>query len=182
MAQALQHHPAAQFAGLQAARTADRRTSPRRSALRCPGATGYSPLDRQSKLTAGTKLGGSHIGVRYWEYLPQLFSWPADRDHNPCPFGAVYQLGRNALAATATSNDEIDLSLGHTLIVYDSRNPAFNAGGKADRQWEATLGACLVPGLLRRISWQHLAGAITPTPELSWLVEGLRRKYGIVTD
>tara|TARA_R110002072_G_scaffold91255_5_gene203538 strand:- start:2579 stop:3427 length:849 start_codon:yes stop_codon:yes gene_type:complete len=122
------------------------------------------------------------IGVRYWEYLPQLFSWPADRDHNPCPFGAVYQLGRNALAATATSNDEIDLSLGHTLIVYDSRNPAFNAGGKADRQWEATLGACLVPGLLRRVSWQHLVGAITPTPELSWLVEGLRGKYGIVAD
>jgi hypothetical protein len=29
------------------------------------------------------------IGVRYWQHLPQLFAWPGDRDHEPCPFGAV---------------------------------------------------------------------------------------------
>jgi hypothetical protein len=34
------------------------------SALRCGGAAGYSPLDRQSKLTAGTKRGGRSIIFR----------------------------------------------------------------------------------------------------------------------
>ena len=58
MAQALQHHQAAQFAELQAARASDHRASPRRSALRCREAAAYSPLNRKSKLTAGTKRGG----------------------------------------------------------------------------------------------------------------------------
>ena len=58
MAQALQHHQAAQFAGLQAARASDHRASPRRSALRCREAAAYSPLNRKSKLTAGTKHRG----------------------------------------------------------------------------------------------------------------------------
>jgi hypothetical protein len=40
------------------ARTADHRASPRRYALRCREAAGYSPLNKQSKLTAGTKRGG----------------------------------------------------------------------------------------------------------------------------
>jgi len=45
MAQALQHHPAAQFAGLEAARTADHRASPQRSALRCREAAEGGSLD-----------------------------------------------------------------------------------------------------------------------------------------
>ena len=57
MAQALQNYQAAQFAGLQAARTKDHRASPRRSALRCREAAGYSPHNKQSKLTAATKRG-----------------------------------------------------------------------------------------------------------------------------
>jgi len=122
------------------------------------------------------------IGVRYWEHLPRLFAWSADRDHDPCPFGTVYQLARNALAATVMRSGEIDPATGHALVVYDARNPAFDAGGDADRQWEAAVGACLVPGLLRRVSWQRLAGFITPASELTWLVDGLREKYGIVAD
>lgn len=119
------------------------------------------------------------IGVRYWEHLPRLFAWPADQDHNPCPFGAVYQLARNALAAAITPGGEIDPARGHALVIYDALNPAFDAGGEADRQWEAAISACLVPGLLRRVSWQRLLGFIAPAPELAWLVDGLREKYGI---
>lgn len=119
------------------------------------------------------------IGVQYWDHLPKLFDWPADRDHSPCPFGNVYQLARNALAAVVKPDGTIDTDRGHALIVYDARNPAFQAGGVADKQWEATLAACLVPGLMRRISWQRLLRFIAAEPDLTWLVDGLREKYGL---
>lgn len=80
------------------------------------------------------------------------------------------------LAATVMSSGEVG---GHALIVYDARNPAFRVGGEADCQWEAAVGECLVPGLLRRVSWQRLLGFITSAPELTWLVNGVRGKYGI---
>ena len=122
------------------------------------------------------------IGVRNWEQLPRLFAWPSDRDHVPCPFAAVYLLARNPLTATVMPSGEVDPAGGHAPVVYDSRNPTFDAGGEADRQWEAAVGACLVPGLLRRVSWRCLAGFITQASELTWLVDGLGEKYGIVAD
>jgi len=122
------------------------------------------------------------IGVRYWEHLPRLFAWASDRDHVPCPFAAVYHLTRNPLTATVMPSGEVDPAGGHAPVVYDSRNPTFDAGGEADRQWEAAVGACLVPGLLRRVSWRCLAGFITQASELTWLVDGLGEKYGIAAD
>ena len=38
-------------------------------------------------------------GVRYWDYLPELFDWSADRNMDPCPLHGTYQLARNVLAA-----------------------------------------------------------------------------------
>ncbi len=122
------------------------------------------------------------IGVQYWKHLPQVFDWPADHDHEPCDFGAVYQLARNALAAVVTDDGDIDSTRGHALIVYDARNPAFQAGGKADRQWETAVAACLLPGLLRRVSWQRLLTSMATAPELGWLVAAMGEKYGIVPD
>jgi len=107
------------------------------------------------------------IGVQYWDHLPQLFDWPADHDHEPCPFGYTYQLARNALAAVVKSDGTIDTARGHALIVYDARNPAFQAGGIADKQWEAALAACLVTGLMRRLSWQRLLSFIGAAPDLA---------------
>lgn len=121
----------------------------------------------------------TEIGVRYWDHLPRLFDWPDDRDHHPCPFGDVYQLARNALAAAVTPDGELDPAGGHALVVYDARNPAFHAGGKAGRQWERALGACRVPGLLRRLSWQCLMAAFLSAPELRYLVQGMGEKYGV---
>lgn len=34
-------------------------------------------------------------------------------------------------------------------------------------------------GLLRRASWQGLMSVLAEAPELAWLVEGVRDKYGI---
>ena len=129
-----------------------------------------------------TRCSLTEIGARYWERLPDLFAWPADRDHTPCPFGLVYQLARNALAATQTPDGAFDPGGGHALVLYDARNPALQAGGKADAQWEAAQSACLVPGLLRRLTWQRFAEHTAAAPELMWLTEGLKEKYGFLSN
>lgn len=121
----------------------------------------------------------TEIEILYWQYLPDIFDWVPDRDHDSCPFGACYQLARNALAACFAPDGGFDPDRGHALLIYDKRNPAFADGGEAERQWRDTLDACRVPGLLRRVSWQRLASAIAAAPELAWLAEGLRAKYGI---
>jgi len=76
----------------------------------------------------------------------------------------------------------VDTARGHALIVYDARNPAFQAGGVADKQWQTALAACLVPGLMRRISWQRLLKFIGAAQDLAWLVGGLREKYGLIPE
>lgn len=126
----------------------------------------------------------TEIGIRYWEYLPHLFHWPSDQDHNPCPFGSVYQLARNAMAASVIPDGRVDTAGGHVLVVYDARNPAFGEGRKARKkfardQLETTEAACHVPGLVRRLSWQRLLTAISRAPELDYLVAGLAGKYGL---
>ena len=125
----------------------------------------------------------AEIGVRYWEHLPRLFDWSPDRDHEPCPFGATYQLARNALAAAAiTGEGSLGPPGGHVLVVYDARNPAFRAGGKADRQWQQVVGACLHQGLFRRLSWQALLASLAGAPGLAYLIDGLGEKYGLEPD
>ena len=124
----------------------------------------------------------TEIGIRYWEYLPHLFDWPSDRDHVPCPFGDVYQLARNALAATVTLDGTFKPSTGHVIVVYDARNPEFREDGEAERQWDIATAACRVPGLLRRLSWQRLMAALARAPELAYLVDDVERKYGLKPD
>ena len=121
----------------------------------------------------------TELGIQYWAHLPRLFDWSADRDHLPCPFGAVYQPARNVLAATIDAEGRADSTRGHALVVYDSRNPAFCPGGKADKQWRSAVGASLHNGLLRRLSWQNLLASLTKAPELMYLIDGLREKYGL---
>ncbi len=85
-------------------------------------------------------------------------------------------------AAVVTPDSEVDPARGHALVLYDARNPAFQADGAADRQWEATIAACLVPGLLRRLSWQRLLTFIATVPDLAWLVDALRDKYALLPE
>ena len=124
----------------------------------------------------------TEIDIMYWTYLPHLFDWPADRDHQPCPFGEVYQLARNALAAALTSAGRLDPTNGHVLVIYDARNPEFQNDGKAEKQWYLTSGECRIPGLVRRLSWQSLITAIICAPELAYLIDGLGKKYGLEPD
>ena len=124
----------------------------------------------------------AEIGIQYWEHLPHLFDWSPDRDHEPCPFGATYQLARNALAATITTEGSLKPDGGHVLVVYDARNPAFQGGGKAEGQWGSAVGACLHQGLLRRLSWQRLLTSLAGGPEFAYLVDSLGEKYGLEPD
>ena len=121
----------------------------------------------------------TEIGVQYWQHLPQLFDWTADCDHVPCPLEDVYQLARNALAATLTPDGAIDQTTGHTLVVYDARNPEFQEGGKAEIKWASATLDCRIPGLLRRLSWQSLLATLADAPELAYLVDGVQTKYGL---
>ncbi|MCY4052499.1 MAG: hypothetical protein OXE98_01315, partial [Hyphomicrobiales bacterium] len=121
----------------------------------------------------------SEQGILYWRHLPQLFDWSADRDHAPCPFAGIYQLARNALAATVSPAGVFDAKSGHMLFVYDGRNPEFRPDGSGGRQWRTALEACRVDGLLRRISWQGLLGSLSGAEELRWLLDALERKYGL---
>ena len=50
--------------------------------------------------------------VRYWQYLPELFDWPADRNMKPCPLDGTYQLARNVLAACVRPDGTVDANGG----------------------------------------------------------------------
>ena len=121
----------------------------------------------------------TEINIRYWDHLPRLFHWQADRDHDPCPFWKVYQLARNALAATLTGEGALNHTGGHALVVYDARNPEFQVKGKAEKQWQQAVNERRIPGLLRRLSWQRLMVAVARAPELKYLVDAAGEKYGI---
>jgi hypothetical protein len=118
--------------------------------------------------------------VRYWEYIPQLFRWSANVDAHPCPLAQTYQLARNLLAVSVNADGVLDTSNAHVLVIYDHRNPDFAPGGTADAQWQQTVAALRFPKMLRRLSWQQLAGHLATHQPLQWLVDGLQSKYGIV--
>ena len=147
-----------------------------------PGAPSYAEqhCDGNYRIQRGrgARCALTEIGVRYWTYLPHLFDWAADGDLWPCPFSEVYQLARNALAATVSERG-FNPDSGHVLVVYDARNPEFAADGEAGHQYESATSACRVPGLIRRLSWQRLVNALTCAPELAYLLTGLEGKYGI---
>jgi len=126
-----------------------------------------------------TRCSLTEIGVRYWQYLPRLFDWSADRDMTPCPLDGTYQLARNVLAACVHPDGTVNADGGHALVIYDDRNPAFLPGGEAARQWAAAAGAPVRRPLLRRCSWQRLVAHLASDPDLAWLVNGLATKYGI---
>jgi hypothetical protein len=119
-------------------------------------------------------------GVRYWSYTAELFGWPSDTDHRPCPLESTYQLMRNVLAVCVDEAGALDLKRGHTLVIYDARNPSMVSGGKGDRQWRAASEASRVPGLLRRLSWQAFISQWPNDPVLEWLKQELAAKYGLL--
>ena len=87
---------------------------------------------------------------------------------------------RNVLAVCVDEAGALDLKRGHTLVIYDARNPSMVSGGKGDRQWRAASEALRVPGLLRRLSWQAFISQWPNDPVLEWLKQELAAKYGLL--
>jgi hypothetical protein len=121
----------------------------------------------------------TEIKVNYWKYLGDLFGWPSELDHRPCPLNRTYQLVRNVLAACVNDDGSLDTNTGHALIIYDQRNPAMAADGICDIQWRAAYEALKNRGLLRRLSWQAFMAQWPNDAILDWLKTELRAKYAL---
>ncbi|HYQ70653.1 MAG TPA: hypothetical protein VET88_01865 [Gammaproteobacteria bacterium] len=121
----------------------------------------------------------TETGVQYWTYAPEILSWDSTTDMNPCPLRETYQLIRNILAACVTTDGQIEMEKAHALTIYDARNPSFQHGGTANRQWHTAKSALRNNGNLRSCSWQRLLLHIYRDPDLHWLVGALNAKYAL---
>jgi hypothetical protein len=120
----------------------------------------------------------SEIGVRYWDFVPLLFNWSADSALNPCPLNTTYQLVRSMLAICVHPDGTVRTDSGHVVLLCDERNPAFGPNGKGFKAWNEVKSALKMPELLQKCTWQEVATAISRCPEIGWLADGLKRKYG----
>ena len=120
----------------------------------------------------------SEIGVKYWQYVPVFFQWRNDINHKPCPLHHDYQLVRNVLVACVRADGTIAPHGGHVLVIYDERNPAFQAGGPALAEYDKTRSALRDPTLLRKCSWQRIIRHLRDSAILPWLTEAIALKYG----
>ena len=148
-----------------------------------PGVSNYEKdhCDRTYSVQRGRKERCSltEIGVKYWKYVPQLFTWANDKDIDPCPLYMNYQLVRNVLAAGVRPDGTVSPGYGHVVLVYDERNPAFQEDGNGEIAYTQVKSALLEPGMLRRCSWQQITQHLRKQNVLSWLTEGLELKYGL---
>jgi len=120
----------------------------------------------------------SEIGVKYWEYIPEIFQWSNNQDLDPCPVNNNYQLIRNILASCVKENGTLSINCGHTVLIYDERNPAFQPGGKGFISYTNTKYCLNNPRLLRKCSWQRIFQAMRHKSILPWLLYELKLKYG----
>lgn len=122
----------------------------------------------------------TEIGVQYWSYIPTILSWDSATDMRPCPLRDTYQLIRNVLAACVTTDGLVNTENAHMLAIYDARNPAFQDGGKANRQWLTAKRALRNQENMRSCSWQRLVMHISKDPDLNWMISALNAKYGFI--
>lgn len=120
----------------------------------------------------------TEIEVLYWKYIPELFKWESDIDHNPCPLNKNYQLVRNVLSACVRPDGTVSPRNGHVVLIYDEWNPAFQEGGKGLTAYEETRQALREPSLLKKYSWQEIVKLLRNNNDLPWLTEQLHDKYG----
>lgn len=122
----------------------------------------------------------TEIGVLYWKYVPELFEWPNEIDLIPCPLDKNYQLVRNILAVCVRPDGKVWPKNGHVVLIYDERNPAFQAGGNGFIAFTETQQALKYAGLLKKCSWQRIVRHLKQKAILPWLIEQLELKYGLM--
>ncbi len=75
---------------------------PRRDMRQCNGnyALQTNPINGETARCALTAKG-----IRYWEHIPEIFSFSADQEYSPCPFaGSWYQWMRNLVQCSAIAH------------------------------------------------------------------------------
>ena len=126
---------------------------------------------RQSRCTL------TEIGVRYWDFAPEILAWDNSVDMQPCPLRDTYQLVRNILAACVTEDSKVDTQNAHALVIYDAHNPAYQEGGKAFNQFQKVKRELKDNTVLRSCSWQKLIRHISRDPDADWLCNAVIAKY-----
>ena len=121
----------------------------------------------------------TEIEVHYWRHLANLTTWRTESNLAPCPLRRTYQLARNVMAASVEKNGESYLATGACVLLVDSRNPAFGVDGKGRRAFDCLGSSLRNPASLRMTTWQSVAGRLRTDGKLTWLVDGLRLKYGL---
>ena len=86
---------------------------------------------------------------------------------------------RNILAACVRPDGQVNPDKGHTVLIYDERNPAFREGGDGYKAFIDTKKALHNTALLRRCSWQKIVHYLRSKNDLTWLTSQLSLKYGI---
>lgn len=136
----------------------------------------YAP---QPGRAPGQRCALTEKGIAYWHYIPQLFHWRNDLDHQPCPIWKPYQLVRNVLAAAVDPEQREVRGQPAAVLVYDANNPAFAPGGKIDEQFKTVQAALLGPATLRRTTWQVIATILAGQGRYDDLLAWVDEKYGI---
>jgi len=121
----------------------------------------------------------TEIGVRYWDYVPELFKLSGDMDYAKCPLKDNYQLVRNVLAACVREDGIASPAIGHAVLVYDERNPEFAEGGKGAEAFRLTHEALQDSRNLLMVSWQMICSFMRQKKLLGWLTDAISDKYGI---
>ncbi len=118
-------------------------------------------------------------GIKYWDFIPDLFRWDQYKDICPCPINKNnYQLVRNILAIGVNSYGVTNTNQGHVLVLYDENNPSFQKGGECLNAFEWTWNALREPAMLRKCSWQRIVKQIRIQKYLPWLTDQIYEKYG----
>jgi hypothetical protein len=133
----------------------------------------------QAGWAPGQRCALTEKGILYWHYIPQLFKWPADQDHFPCPIWKPYQLVRNLLAAAVDPERGQVWGEPVAVLAYDANNPAFAPGGKVDEQFRTVQAALQGPAVLKRTTWQAMAKVLSEKGGYEDLLVWLEEKYGI---
>jgi hypothetical protein len=118
-------------------------------------------------------------GIAYWRYIPQLFRWSAGDSYPTCPTWKSYQLVRNVLAAAVNPATEEVWGRPVAILVHDANNPECRPGGEIDKQFCEVQEALAEPTVLRRATWQAIAGSLAEQGGYGKLVTWLDEKYGI---
>lgn len=121
----------------------------------------------------------TEIGVLYWKFIPGLFKWVNDIDHENCPLNRNYQLVRNVLAASVKPDGSLSHHDNYAILIYDERNPSFQEGGQGWQTYVDTRNALIETDILHKCSWQKILKVMREEHCLPWLTEQLALKYGL---